>query len=200
MTSDTYLSPSMSTPNKHKTLLKVSPVSSDHWSSGKSSSSSSARLKQTKCVVQIVKACQLLASDAETGKSDPVCFMKFTPQGSDALSPPVAIDWDSFESPASGILSTAVIQACTDPIWNSYHTFPLILESYQELLNASIDLRIRDEDVEEDGSTTYDDLGQVRAIRVRRQQPSSIFMKFVLTDVMSFLSLPKGVHSSQRLY
>lgn len=146
----------MTTPKKNKTLLKVSPVSSGHWSSGKST----VDVRQTKCIVQIVKACQLLASDADTGKSDPVCFMKFSPQENNnvPVTPP---DWDNFMSPSSGILSTTVVQACTDPIWNSYHTFPLILESYQELLNANIDLRIRDEDVEEDGSTSYDDLGQV---------------------------------------
>mmetsp|Transcript_24306 Transcript_24306/g.45225 ORF Transcript_24306/g.45225 Transcript_24306/m.45225 type:complete len:867 (+) Transcript_24306:132-2732(+) len=146
----------MATPKKNKTLLKVNPVSSGHWSSGKSAED----IKQTKCVVQIVKACQLLASDAETGKSDSVCFMKFSPRVLDDVHP-APIDWDNFMSPTSGILSTSVIQACTDPIWNSYHTFPLILESYQELLNANIDLRIRDEDIEEDGSRSYDDLGQV---------------------------------------
>lgn len=141
----------MSTPKKNKTLLKVNPVSSGHWSSGKSTSKDACH---TKCVVQIIKASQLLASDAETGKSDSVCFMKFCPQGTTP-------DWNNSSSPDSGILSTAVIQACTDPIWNSHHTFPLILESYHELLSAHIHLLIRDEDVEEDGSTSYDDLGQV---------------------------------------
>jgi len=139
----------MSTPKKNKTLLKVNPVSSGHWSSGKSKED----LHQTKCVVHIIKATQLLASDADTGKSDPICFMKFCPQYS------TTPDWN-IASPESGILTTTVIQACTDPIWNSHHTFPLILESYQELLNSSIKILIRDQD-EEDGRVTFDDLGQV---------------------------------------
>ena len=136
---------------KSKTLLKVNPVSADHWSSGKSQED----IHQTRCIVQIIKASQLLASDAETGKSDSVCFMKFCPQYSPAPK------WNDFASPASGILSTTVIEACTDPIWNSFHTFPLILESYEELLSASIHLLVRDEDIEVDGTKSYEDLGQV---------------------------------------
>ena len=136
--------------NKTKTLLKVNPVNPRHWSSGVRK----GEVHQTRCVIQIVKAANLLASDAETGKSDPVCFLKFCSEGE-------VPKWDDFASSDSGILSTAVIKACTDPIWNSYHTFPLILDHYNDLLNATIHLLIRDEDINEDGSRSYDDLGQV---------------------------------------
>jgi hypothetical protein len=57
---------------KNKTLLKVRPVAKDHFSSGKVKAPGS---DLTRCVVRVFDGESLLASDAETGKSDPVCFI-----------------------------------------------------------------------------------------------------------------------------
>ena len=62
--------------SKRKTLLKSTPVSRDHFSSGRSKSPAAAAVQAlTRCVVRVIEGKQLLASDALTGKSDPVCFL-----------------------------------------------------------------------------------------------------------------------------
>ena len=54
---------------KHKTGLKFTNVSKDHWSVQKT-----IKPTNTFITVRLIEGKQLLASDLETGKSDPVCF------------------------------------------------------------------------------------------------------------------------------
>jgi hypothetical protein len=135
----------------NKTLLKRTKVSDEHFSSGRHKGDGPTG---TRCVVHIMEAKSLLASDAETGKSDPVCFLSIGPSS-------VIPQWDTPNPAEHGILITPVKPASVNPIWNVKLTFPLVVEGAADLMNAYVHILIRDEDVNEDGSTSYDNLGEV---------------------------------------
>ena len=130
-----------------KNGLKIKEVSEDHFSSGKSQPA----IQGSRCILHLLEAKDLLASDIETGKSDPICF--FSIQNKENL----VIDWEN----ESNILSSDVKKCTITPKWNSEHTFPFILHNVDELLKANIYMIVRDEDILEDGSISYDNLGQV---------------------------------------
>ena len=110
-----------------KSLLKRTRVSDDHYSSRRSSKD--AEPNCTRCDITILSAKSLLASDADTGKSDPVCFVALS-----SLS--TTPQWDASDLTESGILMTPVKFSTVDPQWNYRLTFPLIVESAVELLSG----------------------------------------------------------------
>ena len=67
-----------------RSLLKTRDVDKSHFSSGSIPPELKSIISTTRCVVKILSASNLLASDADTGKSDPTCFIWF---GSDDLIP-----------------------------------------------------------------------------------------------------------------
>lgn len=134
-----------------KTLLKRTKVSDEHFSSGKRKEEGPSG---TRCVVHIIEAKSLLASDAVTGKSDPVCFLSIGPA---SLTP----EWDTLNPAEHGILVTPVKPSNVNPIWNVKLTFPLVVKEAEDLTNACVHILIRDEDINVDGSTSYDNLGEV---------------------------------------
>jgi hypothetical protein len=137
-----------------KNGLKVREVSATHFSSGVKKEN---EIKCTRCVIHLLEAKDLLASDTETGKSDPICFL--------ALGPPnMKPNWDDPHYSENGILFSEVKKATIHPKWNSTHTFPIVIQSVSELLKARISLFLRDEDLLEDGTPTYDNLGEVRTL------------------------------------
>lgn len=139
---------------KNKTLLKVRPVAKDHFSSGKVKAPGS---DLTRCVVRVFDGESLLASDAETGKSDPVCFIWVGP---DSAEPVWDAEGEIGPVPAEGVLTTAIIPATTDPIWRSDHTFLLNPPDMNALLSCRVAVLVRDEDVDETtGRLSYDPLG-----------------------------------------
>jgi hypothetical protein len=134
-----------------KTGLKSREVSSDHFSSGVKKND---EIKSTRCVIHLLEAKDLLASDLETGKSDPICFMAISQQN-------IKPDWDDTNYAENGILFSDVKKSTVNPKWNSIHTFPLVIENVNQLLKSSIIFLFKDEDIQEDGSSTYDNLGEV---------------------------------------
>jgi hypothetical protein len=143
-----------------KSGLKSREVSSDHFSSGVKKED---EIKSTRCVIHLLEAKDLLASDIETGKSDPICFIAISQQNSRP-------NWEDKNYAENGILFSDVKNMTVNPKWNSIHTFPLVIESVNELLKASILFLFKDEDIQEDGSRTYDNLGEVSHSRYSSQR------------------------------
>mmetsp|Transcript_5595 Transcript_5595/g.9183 ORF Transcript_5595/g.9183 Transcript_5595/m.9183 type:complete len:687 (-) Transcript_5595:185-2245(-) len=129
--------------------LKVRDVDKDHFSSGVKDEPTFSRL-----VIRFLEGKSLLASDIETGKSDPVAFVWV---GSNEDTP----DLSSAEEAESGILKTRVCPTTVDPIWNEDVIFPMDVSEIDQLLDLKCLIYVRDEDIEEDGSTSYDELGMV---------------------------------------
>lgn len=132
-----------------KTLLKSKEVDANHWSSGKGDD-----LNCNRCIIRVLEAADLLSSDAETGKSDPICFLWVGPQDEYP-----SFDINNLEN--NGVLTTKVIKCTIDPHWNSEHIFPMELDSIESLNEAKVVVLIRDEDLDADNVASYDDLGQV---------------------------------------
>lgn len=132
-----------------KTLLKSKEVDATHWSSGKGDD-----LNCNRCIIRVLEAADLLSSDAETGKSDPICFLWVGPADEQP-----SFDINNLEN--TGVLTTKVIKCTIDPHWNSEHIFPMELDSIESLNEAKVVVLIRDEDLDANNVASYDDLGQV---------------------------------------
>ncbi|KAJ1420699.1 hypothetical protein B484DRAFT_128474, partial [Ochromonadaceae sp. CCMP2298] len=129
--------------------LKVRDVDKHHFSSGIVKEPQYSRF-----VVRFIEGKRLLASDIETGKSDPVAFvwcggLEDTPDLADA------------DNAESGIMKTEVCPTTVDPIWNEDVVFPLDMSDVRGLADTRCLIYIRDQDVEADGSLAYDELGMV---------------------------------------
>jgi hypothetical protein len=159
-----------------KNGLKIREVSATHFSSGLKKED---EMKCTRCVIHLLEAKDLLASDIETGKSDPICFLAIGPQN---LRP----KWDDLNYSENGILFSEVKNATIHPKWNSSHTFPMVIESVNELLKARIYLFVRDEDLLEDGTQSFDNLGEVNCLSLTfpHSHSSSFQATISLQDVL----------------
>jgi hypothetical protein len=181
-----------------KTGLKVKEVSKDHFSSNLNKKDV---LPCSHLIVRLLQGFRLLASDVETGKSDPVCFLKVvsiedpastimsdagwkqpavsitsftshlrksnkTALPSDSASA-ITTSWnrDSIESLHNIKLGTVymskVCQTTVDPIWNEDIIIPIPIHDINDLFSSKLIIYVRDEDINADGSTSYDDLGMI---------------------------------------
>ena len=141
--------PRSSSPGK-KTYnpLKGKTVNKSHFSSGVVDKTiREQKAAQNRLVIKLFEGKNLLASDAETGKSDPICFMWL---GSADSGMP---DWEDVNNPS--VLRSAVCPTTVDPIWRSEHAFTL----GEMNLTDRLLVYLRDEDIEADGSCSYDALG-----------------------------------------
>lgn len=102
--------------------------------------------------VRFLQGKSLLASDVLTGKSDPVCFVWIGP-GSEEITK------DDLACEDKGILHTKVCQTTVDPIWNEDIIFELPTLDINELSYFKLVIFVRDEDIMEDESISYDELG-----------------------------------------
>ena len=145
-----------------KTGLRAGPiVSKDHFSHN-----AARELKDypnSRLVVRILDGSRLLASDLETGKSDPVCFVWYGPQD----------EMPSTESMVredqNRILKTSVCPTTVDPIWDEELAFPIDMSTIKlaDLINFWCFIFVADYDESTDPSTetvsvSYDALGQIR--------------------------------------
>lgn len=135
-----------------KTGLKTRDVSKDHFSSGKNLNEP----KFSRLVVRMLEGAQLLASDISTGKSDPVCFLWLGP----CAETPVVEKLASEDHDAM-FAKTVVCPTTVDPIWNEDVVFELQVSDVNTMMDQKCVIFIRDEDIEEDGSKSYDELGMV---------------------------------------
>lgn len=131
--------------------LKSRDVSKDHFSSGIVLDEP----KFSRLIVRFIEGKDLLASDVETGKSDPVAFVWCGPNNEN----PILEDADM---PESGILRTSVCRTTVNPIWNEDVIFPLDVTDIKSFLDMKCMVYVRDEDLgEQEGLVTYDELGML---------------------------------------
>lgn len=138
-----------------KTGLKGKDVSSDHWSSGVKEDPNFTRF-----VIRILEGRSLLASDVETGKSDPVCFVWCGPKDSKLNDLEKVTDINAEEN---GVLMTDVCEKTCDPIWDPPRdlTFPIDVSDINLIENMKCSIYVRDEDLDENEVSSYDELGMV---------------------------------------
>ena len=110
----------------------------------------------TRVVVRLLDGKRLLASDLETGKSDPVGFVWV---GYDKKEP----DWSRYSEHDSCIHLTKTCKTTIDPIWNENITFPFELSKPEDLNDMRCVILVRDEDEDENGGPepVYQNLGRV---------------------------------------
>jgi hypothetical protein len=145
---------------KGKAGLKVREVQRGHFSSG-------VRIKDpvndsySKISLTLLEASSLLASDVETGKSDPVAFAWCGYK--DSKGEPTGLQWDSFAAENSGILSTKTCYATCDPVWNEEVIFPIQIANLESLIDLNCIILIRDEDRSDSNpaEVTYENLGEI---------------------------------------
>lgn len=128
-----------------KNGLKFREVSKDHFSSNLNKKDVSF----TQLIVRLLRGHSLLASDIQTGKSDPVCFIWI---GLD--NQPATCDVNKYTFYQSKVMKTTC-----DPIWNEDITIKIDMSNIDDLLRMKCIIFVRDEDINDDGSISYDDLG-----------------------------------------
>jgi hypothetical protein len=136
--------------SRAKTGLKHRDVSKDHFSSGKST----IVPQFSRLVITFIEGTNLLASDVETGKSDPVCFVWCGPTDQTP-------NLDTADDHASGILKTTVCRTTCDPIWNEDVVFPLEVSDINSLADLKLSIYVRDEDISPTEDISYDELGML---------------------------------------
>ena len=152
---------------KGKQGLKIKEVDPHHFSATTKSKLDDNDI--TKVVVTLLDGKSLLASDVETGKSDPVGFIWC---GYNVENSPNIPNWENYWDENEGITLTKTAKTTCDPIWNEDKEFPLQINSIDNLFLLRICILIRDEDEvpldyknPETGSVAidglkYDNLGQ----------------------------------------
>eukprot|EP01038_Epipyxis_sp_PR26KG_P015682 gene15682-21216_t len=139
--------------SKRKSGLKTRDVSKTHFSSGINNNQHTF----SRLVLRIIDGTSLLASDVQTGKSDPVCFIWC---GMLSEDPPKLEELTTNEN----VLVTKVCPTTCDPIWNEDVIFPLDLsEGLDHLLQTRIIVFVRDQDIDvnDESILTYDELGML---------------------------------------
>ena len=144
-----------------KTGLRAGPVvSRDHFSHNLAREVK--EYPNSRLIVRILDGSNLLASDLETGKSDPLCFVWYGPV--DELPSPETI----VQEGQSRVLKTSVRPTTTDPIWDEELSFPIDMSSVKlsDLVNFLCYVFVADYDGNVDPATqtvsvSYDALGQV---------------------------------------
>ena len=146
-----------------KTGLKVRDVAKDHFSSGVVSNN--LDYSGFNLVIRFLNGESLLASDVETGKSDPICFIWC---GSSQEEPPPLdkLDEESKKVEDCRVLTTNVCYTTTDPIWNENIIYPLDVHDIDTLANLVVKVYVRDEDIigetnNGDVQRIFDELGMV---------------------------------------
>eukprot|EP01032_Pedospumella_encystans_P014613 gene14613-16768_t len=132
--------------------LKIRDVAKDHFSSGIVQSEPHF----SRLVIRFLEGKELLASDIETGKSDPVSFVWCGPINDTPIL-------EEADLPESGILRTSVCPTTINPIWNEDVIFPLDITDIKSFTEMKCLIYVRDEDLGagENGMTTYDELGML---------------------------------------
>lgn len=138
-----------------KTGLKFREVSKDHFSSNLSSRQS---LPFTHIVVRLLHGSNLLASDVSTGKSDPVCFLWV---GQIDAVPNFDFNTKTGKAKDAHVFTSKVCHTTVDPIWNEDITLPIIFDDINAILTMKLCILVRDEDVNDDNTISYDDLGLI---------------------------------------
>ena len=145
-----------------KTGLRQGPfVSKDHFSHN--ATREVKDYPNSRLIVRILDGSSLLASDLETGKSDPVCFAWYGP-----LDEMPSVD-DMVREDQIRVLKTSVCPTTTDPIWDEELAFPIDMSSVKlaDLINFWCYIFVADYDETVDPTTeavsiSYDPLGQIR--------------------------------------
>ena len=113
----------------------------------------------SRLILRIMSGSSLLASDVETGKSDPVCFAWYGP--SDSIPTAQKI----IQPGHVRTLPTSICPTTTDPIWNEELVFPIDFStlSLADLLTFCCYIYVADYDppVDSGGEATYESLGQI---------------------------------------
>lgn len=131
--------------------LKTRDVAKDHFSSGIVQDEPHF----SRLIVRFIEGKNLLASDVETGKSDPVAFVWCGPNTEQP-------NLDEADIPESGILKTSVCPTTVNPIWNEDVIFPLDITEIAALAEMKCLIYIRDEDAGVgEGMIAYDELGML---------------------------------------
>jgi hypothetical protein len=143
-----------------RSLLNQPSVSKSHWASGAPSDEMKAIHSASRCVIRLISAKDLLASDADTGKSDPTCFVWF---GRVNEVPSFDEPWDEESIAERGIIVSATQHSTLEPIWNEDVYFPIDLSegSLTALIETKFLLVLKDEDFGVDGNPAYENLGFV---------------------------------------
>ena len=172
---------------KNKIALKGRDVNKSHFSSG---FVDPVQTSYSRLVVRILEGRSLLASDLDTGKSDPICFVWFGSPDADAPS------LEDLQTDSS-VLRTKVCPVTTDPIWNNDITFPLddLIKDLKALADMRILIFVRDEDKDlgPDGKDmiSYDELGMLELF-VKDFIAEGKPMKSSIVKAASWYSLKKS--------
>lgn len=138
--------------------LKVRDVAKDHFSSGVNINDP----KFSRLIIRIIEGSRLLASDVETGKSDPVCFLWVGPISENPKVPYSSSAEAADVSNEFSYQTTAVCPTTIDPIWNEDIVFELDMSDVNQAINQKCVIYVRDEDkLPDDEGTTYDELGML---------------------------------------
>ncbi len=108
-------------------------------------------LSYSRVVIHILEGKNLLASDIETGKSDPQCFCWVGPIDEQP-------DW-SPDNPK--VFRSKVCNTTIDPFFNEDVIVPVDISDANKLLNMRCIVSLKDEDLNTGEATTYDDMGMV---------------------------------------
>jgi hypothetical protein len=136
-----------------KRSLRGRDVSPDHFSSG-----TKTELTFSRFAVRIIEGQRLLATDMDTGKSDPVCFVWCGMK--DEKSP----EWSKITEDNAEeyrVVLTEVCKTTCNPNWNEDLTFPLEVQDITQLENMKCIIYVRDEDRDANDAVSYEDLGMI---------------------------------------
>jgi hypothetical protein len=136
-----------------KRSLRGRDVSPDHFSSG-----TKTELTFSRFAVRIIEGQRLLATDMDTGKSDPVCFVWCGMR--DEKSP----EWNKItedNAEENRVVLTEVCKTTCNPNWNEDLTFPLEVHDITQLENMKCIIFVRDEDRDANDAVSYENLGMI---------------------------------------
>jgi len=139
--------------NKNKSGLKIREVSTDprfSWCNGINKNESTF----SRLVLRLIEAKNLLASDLETGKSDPVCFAWCGPKSATTVTLVEDIDESNF-------IKSDVCPSTCDPQWNQDLVFPIDITDINALNDLVCKIYVKDQDFNDDGTIKYDELGMI---------------------------------------
>jgi hypothetical protein len=114
----------------------------------------------SRVVIRVIEAEKLLASDYETGKSDPVCFVVYRAINA-GIIPLSETELGEEQMAELGIQTTKVCKTTVDPKWNDEISFKIDASDVKILSSMRCLLFCRDEDIEPDNSRTYQELGML---------------------------------------
>jgi hypothetical protein len=149
--------------SKKTGLQTGAQVNKNHFSFNKSRDIKS--FSNSRLVIRILDGSHLLASDLDTGKSDPMCFVWYGPNKDKP-----EIDYlTRRDQDDSRVLCTSVCPTTIDPIWNEELVFPIDIQTIKlvDLMNFYCYIYVCDYDASEidpvtiEKSVSYDSLGEL---------------------------------------